>query len=119
MAAVVLADVSIKLSQSLIKPNLTFNQRETGLRKERVRKSVKPVYFQIKKGEMLIREGERIGQDHLLKLSGETRTQNRMYMIGRVGAMVILIGVLFSIMYLVGLKRSKSSCQTILQGLAA
>jgi putative nucleotidyltransferase with HDIG domain len=103
-----LAQVSIKLAKSLIEPNLTFNQRETGLRKDLAQKSVKPFYFKIKKGEMLIREGERIGRDHLLKLSGETKTKNRMYGIGRVPAMGILIGILFWVMYLVGLKRTKS-----------
>ena len=58
-----LADISIKLGQPLIKPNLTFNQRETELRKDLARESVKPTYFQIKKGEMLVREGERIGPE--------------------------------------------------------
>ncbi|MEE9611491.1 MAG: hypothetical protein V3W19_09575, partial [Desulfatiglandales bacterium] len=103
-----LVHIPIKLAKSLIKPNLTFNQRETGLRKDLARKSAKPFYFKIKKGEMLVREGERIGRDHLLKLSGETKTKNRLYMIGRVPAMGILLGILFSVMYLVALKRAKS-----------
>jgi putative nucleotidyltransferase with HDIG domain len=103
-----LANISIKLAQSLIKPNLTFNQRETELRKDLARKSVKPTYFQIKKGEMLVREGERIGPDHLLKLSADTRSQKRVDMIGRIPAMAILIGLLFSIMYLVGSTGAKS-----------
>ncbi|MDP6180004.1 MAG: hypothetical protein QGG48_08955, partial [Desulfatiglandales bacterium] len=103
-----LSDISIKLAQSLIKPNLTYNQRETELRKDLARKSVKPVYFKIKKGEMLVREGERIGPDHLLKLSGETTPQDRIDMLGQITAMAVLLGLLFLIMYLIGLKSSKS-----------
>jgi len=41
-----LAKVSIELAAALIKPNLTFNKRETELRKENARKSVKPFLFQ-------------------------------------------------------------------------
>ncbi len=50
-----LAQVSVKLAQWLIKPNVTFNQRESELRKDLARKSIKPIYFKIKKGEMLVR----------------------------------------------------------------
>ncbi|MCJ7596884.1 MAG: HDIG domain-containing protein [Desulfobacterales bacterium] len=106
-----LAQVSIKLAQSLIKPNLTFNQRETEQRKEAARESAKPVYFKVKKGEMLVREGERIGSEHLLKLSGETRSLSRIDMIGRVPAMAVLMGVLFVVVYLVGLGRPKALTQ--------
>ncbi|MGD2124516.1 MAG: HDIG domain-containing protein [Desulfobacteraceae bacterium] len=103
-----LADICIKLAQSLVKPNLTFNQRETESRKELARKSVKPVYFKIKQGEMLVREGERIGEEHLLRLSEETRSLERIDMIGRVPAMAILVGLLFSVVYVVGLRGTKS-----------
>jgi len=103
-----LAQVSTKLAQALIKPNLTFNQRETEQRKEAAREAVKPVYFKVKKGEMLVREGERIGPEHLIKLSAETRSLSRIDMIGRVPAMAVLVGILFLAVYLVGLGRPKS-----------
>ncbi|MDY7035251.1 MAG: HDIG domain-containing protein [Thermodesulfobacteriota bacterium] len=103
-----MADVSIRLAQSLIKPNLTFNQRETELRKELARKPIKPTYFKIKKGEMLVREGERIGHEHLLRLSEGTRAKDRVNVLGRLPAMAILIGLLFSVIYQVVLKGIKS-----------
>jgi putative nucleotidyltransferase with HDIG domain len=108
MSSPELAPVSIILAKTLIKPNLTFNQRETERRKDLARKSVKPTYFQIKKGEMLVREGERIGPAHLLKLSGDIRSQSRAEMIGRIPAMAILIGLFFSILYMVGLRDATS-----------
>ncbi len=101
------AEVTIKLAQSFIKPNLTFNQRETESRKDLARKSIKPIYFKIKKGEMLVREGARIGPDHLIKLSGATRSQNRVDMPGHILAMTVLIGILLSVIYLVGLRGGK------------
>ena len=104
-----LADVSVKLATALIKPNLTFNKRETELRKDLARKSVKPFYFKVKKDEMLIREGERVQPDHLLKLSEENKFLKHTEMLGRAPAMALLIIYLLSAIYLVGLLTDRSS----------
>ena len=104
-----LAEVVVKITQSLLKPNVTFNQRETEVRKELARKTVKPSYFVVKKGEMLVREGERIGPEHLLKLSEEMKSLSRLELVGRVPAMAVLIGTLLLILHLVGLIVTKSS----------
>lgn len=64
------------LVQQLIKPNVTLNNNETLARKAMARNNIKPVLYQIKAGEMLLREGEPITQTHLLKLNamGEQST---------------------------------------------
>jgi putative nucleotidyltransferase with HDIG domain len=103
------ARISIKLADTLIKPNLTFNKRETELRKDLARKSVKPFYFKVKTGEMIVREGERITQEHILKLSEQNKFLKQNEMIGRIPAMAILIGFLISAMHLVGLMIRPSS----------
>jgi putative nucleotidyltransferase with HDIG domain len=58
------------LAAYLIRPNLTFNKVETENLKSKAIEGVKPVYFQVKKGEMIIREGERVREEHLSKLKG-------------------------------------------------
>ncbi len=63
-----LRPVLVKIASHLIEPNLTFNRNETEARKAAAFHEVKPVLFQIKKGEMLVREGERITEGHLVKL---------------------------------------------------
>ena len=108
-----MADVSLRLAAALIKPNLTFNKRETELRKDLARKSVKPFYFKVKKGEMLVREGERITPEHLLKLSEQNKFLKQKEMTGQVPAMVVLIGFLISAMYFVGLMTGASSREEI------
>jgi len=108
-----IAEGAIKLTQSLVRPNLTFNQRETEARREWARESVKPVFFKIKKGEMIVREGERIGPEHLLKLEAETKASRPMDLIGRVPAMAILFGILFASIYFVGLMRTKSTADLL------
>ena len=101
-------NITLRLAQSLIKPNLTYNQRETESRKDLARISVKPIYFKIKRGEMLVREGERIGPEHLLKLSEQNKSQKDVDMIGRVPGMALLIGFLLAVVYLVGLTETQS-----------
>ena len=58
----------VNIGFQLIEPNLTFNRNETEARKTAAFHEVKPVLFQIKRGEMLVREGERITQEHLVRL---------------------------------------------------
>jgi putative nucleotidyltransferase with HDIG domain len=103
------ARVSIVLAQALVKPNVTFNRRETEVRKDIARNGVKPIYYKIKKGEMIVREGELIGPDHLLKLSEQANTQSRMTTLTRIPAMTVMIGALFLVLYLVGLQGTKGS----------
>jgi cyclic-di-AMP phosphodiesterase PgpH len=109
-----LVESAVNLAQLLIRPNLTYNQRETESRRERARESVKPVYYKVKKGEMLVREGERIGPDHLLKLTEENKSLRGMNLIGRVPAMAILIGVLLSVLYIIGAQSLKKDSRDLL-----
>ncbi len=67
------------LAIELLQPNITFNLSETELRKEAVAAFVKPVYIQIKKNEMLVREGQRIGLEELLKLQAHKQKKSRWY----------------------------------------
>jgi cyclic-di-AMP phosphodiesterase PgpH len=100
--------VSSWLAVELTRPNLTFNKRETELRKDFARKSVKPFYTKVKKGEMLVREGERIRPEHLLKLSEQSKALKNNEVMGRIPAMAVLISLLLFSMYLVGLMNRRA-----------
>ncbi|MDY7034221.1 MAG: HDIG domain-containing protein [Thermodesulfobacteriota bacterium] len=63
-----LRNTVITISQGLIKPNLTFNKNETEQRKKEIKENVKPVFYQVKRGEIIVREGEVIKGEHLVKL---------------------------------------------------
>jgi cyclic-di-AMP phosphodiesterase PgpH len=56
------------IARKLLQPNLTFNKKETEERKRRAVEAVKPVFFQVKRGEMIIREGERVREEHIPRL---------------------------------------------------
>ncbi|MCW8892865.1 MAG: HDIG domain-containing protein, partial [Deltaproteobacteria bacterium] len=58
----------LKLVQQQLRPNLAFKQQETERQRVAAEDQVAPVLFQIKKGEMVVREGERVTADQILKL---------------------------------------------------
>lgn len=58
----------VDLTQGLIQPNITLNRSKTEERINLAIAEVKPVLYQIKAGEMLLREGERVTDVQLLKL---------------------------------------------------
>lgn len=59
----------------LMVPNLTFNKHETEYRKVQAMDSVKTVFYKIKKGEMIIREGEKVAEEHLSKMNALNAVQ--------------------------------------------
>jgi len=62
---------AVQLAEGLITTNLTHSKAETEQRRKLARERVRPVFFQVKKGEMIIREGEKIRPEDLLKLKVE------------------------------------------------
>jgi putative nucleotidyltransferase with HDIG domain len=67
-------EATVHLAQAALQPNITFNLNETEIRKQRAVAAVSPALFQVKKGEMIIREGQRVGAEHLLKLETQARS---------------------------------------------
>ncbi|MBW2510397.1 MAG: HDIG domain-containing protein [Deltaproteobacteria bacterium] len=53
----------------MLRPNITFNQNETEARRKAAGEAVKPVLIQVKKGEMIVREGDRISIEQVKRLS--------------------------------------------------
>ncbi|MDD2902446.1 MAG: HDIG domain-containing protein [Syntrophales bacterium] len=61
------------LAQYLLVPNVSPNFAETQERQIARLKELQPAYFQVKRGEMLVREGERLTPLHLAKLQAQSR----------------------------------------------
>ncbi|MFO8163922.1 MAG: HD family phosphohydrolase [Thermodesulfobacteriota bacterium] len=94
------------LAQLTINPNITFNKRATEIRKEEAKKSVKPIYFQVKKGEMIVREGEKINATHLWKLAAEAKVKTNAPTLSMALSMTIMVGILLALSYIMLLKRT-------------
>ncbi|MCD4655226.1 HDIG domain-containing protein, partial [bacterium] len=63
-----LQDITAEITRSLIRPNLTYNMQETQARKRAARKSVKPVFFQVSAGEVIIKAGEKVTPEIQIRL---------------------------------------------------
>ena len=79
------------LTQLLLVPNVSPNWAETHERQEDRLKKLQPVYFKVKRGEILVREGERITPLHLVKL----QAQSKIYPRSR--GVLIFLGLFFSL----------------------
>jgi len=60
--------VIIELLSRVIRPNLVFDREVTEAKRRESRDAVRPVLYQIKRGEMVVRVGERISTEQALKL---------------------------------------------------
>ncbi len=67
--------LSIALAQKLVVPNLFFNKIETDQRRAKAFQETRPVFFQIKKGEPIVREGEKIDEAALTKIQLQFKQQ--------------------------------------------
>ncbi|GAB4265595.1 MAG: HDIG domain-containing protein [Deferrisomatales bacterium] len=67
-----------RVAGALLRPNLTYNSEETSARRAASREAVKPVLYQIRRGEMLVREGDRVTPEQARKLAAHAAmAQNR------------------------------------------
>lgn len=84
---------------ALIRPTLTFNLKETEDRKTQAVESVAPVYFSVKKGEMIVREGDPIQADDLVKLRAFEALQTRVNTPLTIMGWMLVVFLLLMILY--------------------
>jgi hypothetical protein len=107
-----MANLVVDLSQRLIQPNITLNRNETEDRKHRAASEIKPVLYRVKAGEMLLREGERVADLHMLKLRAlESQTKPEQFFLGTLGTAAVIFS-LIAVIYLLFLERGLRQSQT-------
>lgn len=108
----------VDLAQRLIQPNITLNRNETEERKAKTAMDVKPVLYRIKAGEMLLREGERVTDLHVLKLKAlDTEAKPKQFifaLIGVAGVMLCVIAVIYHLFLGRRLSQSRTPARDIL-----
>jgi len=83
----------LELLNPLLRPNISFNKNETEGRKQAAREAVKPVLIQVKKGEMIVREGDLLSAEQTLRL-GALRDDGNRVAFWRNAAGLLLISLL-------------------------
>ncbi len=63
-----LQKVATAMAENLVSPNLFYNRAKTVERRKSVRDAVPVISYQVKKGELIVREGERMTPEHLAKI---------------------------------------------------
>ena len=58
----------VSVASAVLRPNLIINEKESAERLEAAAAAVAPVYFRVKQGEMIVREGQRVDGLARLKL---------------------------------------------------
>ena len=86
-------------ASSLITPNLTFNKNETEAHKEKAAKEVSPVFFQLKEGEMILREGERITGEQVMILNALSEQNRPMLSYLRLVGLALLVSFILFLVY--------------------
>jgi cyclic-di-AMP phosphodiesterase PgpH len=106
-----LNDLIIDFSQRLIQPNITLNITETQFRKRKAAESVLPVMFEIKAGEMLLREGDRVTEHHLQKIETlQSKTNQAKWHAASIGA-TALFGIFLIVLYLLNLQHDSATSE--------
>ncbi|MFC1798414.1 HD family phosphohydrolase [Thermodesulfobacteriota bacterium] len=86
-----LRNLIVDFVQQLIQPNITLNKSETEERKKAAIAEIKPVLHLIKAGEMILREGERVTDVHLLKLKKLQVDSRKDQLVASSGSAAIII----------------------------
>ncbi|RLB05457.1 MAG: phosphohydrolase, partial [Deltaproteobacteria bacterium] len=102
-----LRGVILKVAHNLIFPNLTFNRQETSSRRQQARNRVKPVLFQVKKGEILLKKGERVTQEGLLKLEALREGWRKNNTLAMILGLIFLTAFFITVFYLFSTKNIK------------
>ena len=90
-----LRNLIVDVVQRLIQPNITLNKSETAERRKKAAETIKPILYQIKAGEMLLREGERVNEIQLIKLNAsQDRKDEQNVHFRSIGAAIILFCML-------------------------
>jgi putative nucleotidyltransferase with HDIG domain len=107
-----LRGVMVKIINNLISPNFTFNKEETDRRREVERTLVKPVFFSIEKGEILLRKGERVTEDGLLKLEALREERHKGGTLIMIVGFFLLTGFFLAAFYLFSTKNIRKISPT-------
>ena len=99
-----LVNLIVDFTQRLIQPNITLNRSETEKRRKEAESIINPILYRIQRGEMILREGERVTPLHLLKLQAlREQTGKKQALEKGIGTALIILALL-TITYLIHLK---------------
>jgi cyclic-di-AMP phosphodiesterase PgpH len=90
-----LTNLIVDICQRLLQPNIFMNKNETQKRILAAQATINPVMYQIKAGEMILREGERVNKSKLIKLNAlKEKTEEKTVYLSATGIAMITFSLL-------------------------
>jgi len=97
-------DVVTDFVNSILNVNLSYDKEATESEKRLKAEEVQPIYniIEVKRNELILSKGERIGKDHIEKLKGIEQSEPSVMKAGGIFAILILVGLfmLVTVLYL-------------------
>ncbi len=91
--------IVLKIAEHFLRPNLTFNKNETEEQKKKAKEKVNPVYFQVKRGEVILRAGERMQEEHLFKIKALRKALEKSHILAILIGLGLLTFLLLASLY--------------------
>lgn len=88
----------LRIVEGLIVPNLTFDELMTKSRQEEDVKNVDHVLRKLKKGKIVLRQGDEVGPDHLVQIEAIRKLSPAGSSLMQTIGMALLIGILLTIL---------------------
>jgi cyclic-di-AMP phosphodiesterase PgpH len=88
--------VVLSICKKLAEPNLTFNKEATEKKKALAMDDVKPVFFQVQRDEMIVREGEKITPLEIAKLDAFYKTAGD----NKFSGIAVILGIFCTALFL-------------------
>jgi len=111
----------VELARRLVQPNLTENKGETERQKQELARSVNPVFFNLKKGELVVRAGERATEQQVevIRALNAYNLQNPKYpqLVGTFLIILIGLGVFYQLIGFMAGAESRSFSRLLLMSI--
>jgi putative nucleotidyltransferase with HDIG domain len=91
--------IALRIAEHFLRLNLTFNKNETEAKKGDAREKVNPVFFQIKRGEVILRAGDRVQEEDLPKIKAIRKARERTQLLTILIGMGLLIFLTIASLY--------------------
>ncbi|MDP8229953.1 MAG: HDIG domain-containing protein [Candidatus Gorgyraea atricola] len=88
--------------KAILSTNIIYDEEKTAAEKDELAQKINPIRntIEVKKNEMILNKGERIGKDHIVKLKGIEQNESMAMKIGGLFGILLLVGLFMLIVVL-------------------
>src|SRR4030067_590688 len=88
-----------EISAKMLGPNLMFNKIETEARKKEAAANVKPLFYKIKKDEEILKNGQRVTEEHIAILEEINKYQRKGYLFQVFLGIILIVSLIIYTFY--------------------